>query len=305
MATVINQDRKRVLGRGLSSLIPAARGDAAAATAVAALAPGPGESIHEIAVDNIAENPFQPRTHIPPESLAELTESIRVSGVLQPVILRALPGGKYQLVAGQRRVLASKGAGRTTVPAVVRQMSEQEAMEITIVENLQREDLNPIQQARAFETLSRQFAMTQEQIAQRTGKDRASVANYLRLLRLSSTAQEALSTGRLTVGHAKVILGLPTGEEQDRVISKVLAEDLSVRTTEEVVVQMLNPPPPKEKDAANSERHVDPNVREAERELERALGCRVQIHDHNGRGKILIEYKSLEDFDRVVDALGK
>jgi len=294
-----------VLGRGLSSLIPAARGDAAAATAVAALAPGPGESIHEIAVDNIAENPFQPRTHIPPESLAELTESIRVSGVLQPVILRALPGGKYQLVAGQRRVLASKGAGRTTVPAVVRQMSEQEAMEITIVENLQREDLNPIQQARAFETLSRQFAMTQEQIAQRTGKDRASVANYLRLLRLSSTAQEALSTGRLTVGHAKVILGLPTGEEQDRVISKVLAEDLSVRTTEEVVVQMLNPPPPKEKDAANSERHVDPNVREAERELERALGCRVQIHDHNGRGKILIEYKSLEDFDRVVDALGK
>ncbi|HXZ81591.1 MAG TPA: ParB/RepB/Spo0J family partition protein [Terriglobales bacterium] len=302
---MINQDRKRVLGRGLSSLIPAARGDAAAATAVAALAPGPGESIHEIAVDNIAENPFQPRTHIPPESLAELTESIRVSGVLQPVILRALPGGKYQLVAGQRRVLASKGAGRTTVPAVVRQMSEQEAMEITIVENLQREDLNPIQQARAFETLSRQFAMTQEQIAQRTGKDRASVANYLRLLRLSSTAQEALSTGRLTVGHAKVILGLPTGEEQDRVISKVLAEDLSVRTTEEVVVQMLNPPPPKEKDAANSERHVDPNVREAERELERALGCRVQIHDHNGRGKILIEYKSLEDFDRVVDALGK
>jgi len=293
-----------VLGRGLSSLIPAARGNGgAAATAVAVMASAqePGETIQELILDEIEVNPLQPRTHFSEQALAELTESVRVSGVLQPILVRSLPEGRYQLVAGQRRLLASMRAGLKTIPSLVRQMSEQEAMEATIVENLQREDMNPMEQARAYETLGREFGMTQEQIAQRTGKDRASVANYLRLLRLSPTAQEALERGRLSVGHAKVILGLPTLEEQDRVISKVITEQLSVRATEEVVLRMLKPPAPHEA----VERQVDPNVREAERELERALGCRVEIHDRNGRGKVVIEYKSLEDFDRIVEALSR
>jgi ParB family chromosome partitioning protein len=258
----------------------------------------------EIAVDLIDPNPYQTRRQINEASLAELTESIRISGVVQPVVLRPAANGRFQLVAGERRWLASRRAGKTTVPAVVRQISNEQAMEITIIENLQREDLNPMEQARAFERLSREFKLTQEQIAARTGKDRASIANFIRLLKLPDLLQEALESGAISFGHGKVLAGLVAFPEQlEKAAHEVIARHLSVRQTEELAARLLQPaaedpaqpksPPP-----------LDPNVREAQRTLERSLGVKVEIQDRKGKGKIILKYGSLDDFDRILEALG-
>src|SRR5215831_13553622 len=197
-------DKRKALGRGLESLLPT-RPLNQPITMPAAQGAG---STQEIPVDNIDPNPYQTRRRINETALQELTESIRASGVVQPVVLRPIANGRYQLVAGERRWHASKRAGKTTIPAVVRQISNEQAMEITIIENLQREDLNPVEQARAFERLSREFGLTQEQIAARTGKDRASIANFIRLLKLPDLVQEALETGAISFGHGKVLASL-------------------------------------------------------------------------------------------------
>jgi ParB family chromosome partitioning protein len=220
------------------------------------------------------------------------------------VVLRPAANGRYQLVAGERRWLASKRAGKNTIPAVVRQISHEQALEITIIENLQREDLNPMEQARAFERLSREFGLTQEQIAQRTGKDRASVANFVRLMKLPQAAQEALENGELSFGHGKVLLAL-TGfpEHLDRAIREVITKHLSVRQTEELVAKALNPQVAEEKPVQAQPVAVDPNVREAQRTLERSLGVKVEIQDRKGKGKIILKYGSLEDFDRILESL--
>jgi ParB family transcriptional regulator, chromosome partitioning protein len=298
LTTAIN-DKRKALGRGLESLLPSRPPQPPAA-----MVSSP-EDGNEVPLDLIDPNPYQTRQKIREESLAELAESIRTSGVVQPVVLRAAANGRYQLVAGERRWLASKRAGKTTIPAVVRQISHEQALEITIIENLQREDLNPMEQSRAFERLSREFGLTQEQIAQRTGKDRASVANFLRLLKLPQPAQEALETGELSFGHGKVLLALAGFPEHlDRAIREVVGKHLSVRQTEELVAKALNPQTNKDKSAAVPAVPVDPNVREAQRTLERSLGVKVEIQDRKGRGKIILKYGSLEDFDRILEALG-
>jgi len=217
--------------------------------------------------------------------------------------VRAVPGGRYQLIAGERRWLASQRAGKPTVPAIVRQVSNEQAMEITIIENLQREDLNPIEQARAFERLANEFGLTQEQISVRTGKERSSVANFVRLLRLPAQVQAYVAGGHVSVGHAKVLLTLDSPEAMAKIAERVIAEGLTVRQTEEAVEDWLHPV---DRQAIKElqERLVDPNVREAEKELERALGVRVRINDRQGRGKIVLEYSSLEDYDRIVAVLG-
>jgi len=177
-------------------------------------------------------------------------------------------------------------------------------MEITIIENLQREDLNPIEQARAFERLSREFGLTQEQIASRTGKDRASIANFIRLLKLPNMVQEALETGALSFGHGKALLSLAGFPDHlEKATHEVLQKQLSVRQTEELVSRLLNPDTLENKPQAAAQ-VVDPNVREAQRSLERSLGVKVEIQDRRGRGKIILKYSSLEDFDRIVQALG-
>lgn len=284
-------DKRKALGRGLESLLPS--------RTPPALAPG---NVQEVAIELIDPNPFQTRRQIKEEALNELAESIRASGVVQPVILRPSVNGRFQLVAGERRWRASQLAGKTAVPAVVRQLSEEQAMEITIIENLQREDLNPMEQARAFERLSREFGLTQEQIASRTGKDRASIANFIRLLRLPEHVQNALETGVLSFGHGKVLAGLVSFPDQlDKAAREAIAGDLSVRQTEDLVGRVLTPangPKP-----AKPERPCDPNVVEAQRNLERALGVKTEIHDRNGKGKIVLHYGSLEDFDRILEAL--
>jgi ParB family transcriptional regulator, chromosome partitioning protein len=292
-------DKRKALGRGLDALLPSNR-------PIATPAPAPttrDAGAQEVPLDLIDRNPFQTRGRVTEESLEELAASIRVSGVVQPIVLRPIANGRYQLMAGERRWLASQRAGKQTIPAVVRLASDAQAMEITIVENLQREDLNPMEQARAYERLSREFGMTQEQMAQRTGKDRASVANFLRLLRLPPEAMVAIEEGKLSFGHGKVLMMLANApmETQIRVVEKVLERELSVRQTEELVHSIIGPHEPKAEKEAKTK---DPNVKAAETAIQRTLGCKVEITDRGGRGKIVLQYASLEDFDRIVEALG-
>ncbi len=250
----------------------------------------------------IDHNPYQTRTQVDEPALEELAASIRATGVLQPIMVRAVPGGRYQLIAGERRWLASQKAGKATIPAMVRQVSNEQAMEMTIIENLQREDLNPIEQANAFDRLSREFGLTQEQISVRTGKERSSVANFLRLLRLPDQVQAYVAGGHLSFGHAKALLGLDSAEAMAKIGQRVVEKSLTVRQTEDAVADWLNPA-----DAVAfkevKQLVVDPNVKEAQNQLERGLGVRVTIKDRNGRGKIVLEYRSLEDFDRILEAL--
>ena len=230
-----------------------------------------------------------------------MADSIKATGVLQPITVRAIPGGRYQLIAGERRWLASQRAGKSTVPSIVRQVSNEQAMEMTIIENLQREDLNPVEQARAFDRLSKEFGLTQEQMAQRTGKDRSSVANFLRLLRLPEPVQNLVETNQISFGHAKALMGLDSEEKMVSMAQRVVEKSLSVRQTEDAVNNWLNPF--KELEKKMKALAADPNVKEAEKEMERALGVRVTITDRKGKGKILLEYSSLEDFDRIVAIL--
>src|SRR6266702_8074102 len=292
---LMSKDKRNVLGRGLDTLLPSNR------PAMAAVAPQPhGESVREIAVELIDRNPYQTRMRFDEIALAELAESIKSSGVIQPVMVRPQPNGRFQLIAGERRWMASQKAGKATIPAIAKNVSNEQAMEITIIENLQREDLNAMEQARAYERLGREFGLTQEQMAQRTGKDRSSVSNFLRLLKLPPEVQQMVESEKLTFGHAKALMGLDSPEAILKLAQRAAQLSMSVRQVEGAVANLMNPA---EKIEA-PERKVDPNVREAERELERALGVKVQITDRNGRGRIQIDYKTLEDFDRVLDALG-
>jgi ParB family chromosome partitioning protein len=298
-------EKRKVLGRGLESLIPAAR---TAAAAVAAPAEG-GEAVRMIPLREIAPSPYQPRLKMPEAGLEELAASIRISGVLQPIVVRPInsPGAglHYQMIAGERRLLASKRAGKETIPALVRIVSDEQAMEMALIENLQREDLNPIEEAHAFERLMRECGLTQEQVAQKTGKDRASIANHLRLLRLPPEIQEGVAVGAISMGHAKALAALDSRSEIQYLAMEIAENGMSVRKTEELVRQRLEGNVPVEPQRRiMAPREVDPNVREVERELERILGVRVQIKDRKGKGKVVLEYYSLEDFDRILEVMG-
>src|SRR5882724_4456875 len=279
-------DTKR-LGRGLDALLPSARPAAPVAVAVKP-AQELGDGTREIALTDIDRNPYQTRLRVDEVALNELAASIRATGVVQPILVRPVMkdgGTRYQLIAGERRWLASQRAGKQTVPAVIKNVSNEQALEMTIVENLQREDLNPMEQAKAFDRLSREFGLTQEQMAQRTGKDRASIANFLRLLKLPADVQMALEAA----------------EPISKAAKHVIVQALSVRKTEELVYNLLHPV----EKAKKQEKPQDPNVREAARLMQQSLGVRVEIDDNKGKGKIVLKYASLEDFDRIVDMLSK
>ncbi len=295
MTTAAIDPKRRALGKGLDSLLPRAP-----QSAPPAASESDGGKPREIPIDLIDQNPFQTRSAVNEDQLAELAASIAANGVVQPVLVRPLAGGRFQLIAGERRWRASKIAGKTTVPAILRQVSDEQAMEITIVENLQRADLNPMEQARAFERLSREFHMTQEQMAQRTGKDRASVANFLRLLKLPTSVQSRVESGILTFGHARALLALQEFEQIERAAQRIAENSLSVRQTETLVQELIDPSR-KAKKASKPEPPVDANVRDAQERLQRALGLKVTIEDRNGRGKVIIEYARLEDFDALME----
>ena len=293
--------KRRALGRGLESLLPSRVVSPAVAPAAPA-ADSSGKPL-EIPVGMIDRNPFQTRTSFDPVKLTELAHSISASGVVQPIVVRTLPGGRYQLITGERRLLASKEAGKQTIPAIVRAASDEQAMEMTIVENLQRADLNPMEQARAYQRLSNDFKMTQEQMALRTGKERASVANFLRLLRLPDAVQARVEAGELSFGHARTLLGLGDAGQILAAAQKVVALSMSVRQTETFVHGLMNPEAKPGK-VAKVEAVQDPNVHEAQDRLQRALGLRVRIEDKKGKGRVIIEYAGLEDFDSLLTALG-
>jgi ParB family chromosome partitioning protein len=301
MTTTIDHSKRRALGKGLESLLPRV---APPPPPLKESAPEPASESgkpREIAVDMIDKNPFQTRSHFDEQQLGELAASIAATGVVQPVLLRSLPNGRFQLIAGERRWLASQKAGKSSIPAILRQVSDEQAMEMTIVENLQRADLNPIEQARAYERLSRDFKMTQEQMAQRTGKDRASVSNFLRLLRLPGETQEQVEKGVLSFGHARALLALDSPEMVLKAAKKVTALSMSVRQTESYVQGLLNPE--KKAGAQKEAEAIDPNVKEAQDRLQRSLGLKVRIEDKNGRGRVVIEYARLEDFDALMEAI--
>jgi len=297
--TVANHDpKRRALGKGLESLLP---------QRPAAPPSPPVESTGkplEIPLDQIERNPFQTRTHFDEVKLAELAQSIQASGVVQPIVVKSIGDHRFQLITGERRWLASRKAGKATIPAIVRQVSDEQAMEMTIVENLQRADLNPMEQAHAYHRLSRDFHMTQEQMAERTGKDRASVSNFLRLLKLPESVQQLVATGELTFGHARALLALDSPEAITAAAQKVLALHMSVRGTETYIQGLINPDS-KPKPAAKDLPAQDPNVREAQDMLRRTLGLKVTIDDKKGRGKVIIEYSGIEDFDAILTALGQ
>jgi ParB family chromosome partitioning protein len=303
MPTAINDPKRRALGKGLESLLPSRPAAPAAAIAQVESAGKP----LEILLDQIERNPFQTRSRFDEAQLTELTQSIVASGVVQPIVVRPLnqPNGlaKYQLITGERRWLASRKAGKATIPAIVRQASDEQTLEMTIVENLQRADLNPMEQARAYQRLSHDFKMTQEQMATRTGKERASVANFLRLLRLPELIQHKVESGDLSFGHARTLLALDSAESITAAAQKVMALNLSVRQTENYVQGLINPEAKSKKEAKPAQPE-DPNVREAQDRLQRTLGLKVHIEDKNGKGRVIIEYSGLEDFDSILTALG-
>ena len=268
-----------------------------------------GDEVMPLALDLIDENPHQTRRAFHEDTLRELGESIRVQGVLQPIVVRERGEGRFTLILGERRVRASRLAGIETIPAIVKRVNEQQAAEMTLVENLQRQDLNCIEQAEAFAKLSTEFHLTQEQIGARVGMSRETVSNYMRLLSLPEGVLGAIISGKLTFSHARVMLQMKTTDHVALwyYAKKAIDHGMSVKRFEDFVAGKFNPPDdrPAEKrpDMGGGARWVDPNVKAAQRSLEEVLGMRVRIRDRGGRGRIVIEYGTVDDFQRVVGML--
>lgn len=297
----------RRLGKGLAELIQP--------TAVPVATPGvetpmtaadvasPRLAVRLVRCDAIRPNPLQPRTDIPEQGLAELTESIRKTGLIQPVLLRAV-GSRYELIAGERRWRAAQRAGLAEIPAIVRSASDEEMLELALVENIFREDLNAMQRARAYRRYCDEFGLTAEQVAGRLGEDRSTVANYLRLLELPESVQEMVEDGRLSMGHARALAGLDDRGQVERIANLVVTNFFSVRALEELVRKAKTTPahgrPPV---AAPAKR---PHIRDVEEQFMRALGVKVEIIEgrRKGSGRIIIRYGSLDDFDRIAERVG-
>lgn len=273
----------------------------------------PSNLVANLAISDIDRNPFQTRYVGDDEALEELANSIKAQGVVQPIVVRPSEEdqGRYVLVIGERRLHASKKAGKTHIPALVRRISSQQAAEMTIIENLQREDLSPLEQAEAFRVLSNNFNMTQQEIGDRVGLSRASIANYMRLLKLPREVMELLAQKSINFAQAKELLKL---EDNDRIAEAALyavKKGMSIEQVQMLVLRMeglLDPLPDmpgvkkKEKERSGA-RWIDPNVRSAQMDLERTLGLRVRIRDRKGKGKIVIEYSTVDDYERVVEML--
>ena len=287
--------QRKALGKGLSALLPG-RSSGQSGTAAAPAPAGLSAPPSTLPIGAIQPNPMQPRVVFQPERLEELAASIRANGIIQPLIVRRHET-QFQLVAGERRWRAAKLAGLAVVPVVIQEIADPQLLEIALIENIQREDLNAIETARAYERLGRDLGLSQEEIGRRTGKDRTSITNALRLLKLPPEVQLLLAEHRLSMGHARAILGLPTASQQIEVAEKTTAQGLSVRQVEAMVQDLTSD---RSRASNKKEKTPDPNVRAAIEEMERTLGTRVRIVElSEQRGRIEIEYYSQTDLDRL------
>jgi ParB family transcriptional regulator, chromosome partitioning protein len=285
-------DRRRpALGRGMAALLA----NAAAPAPVAA----PGRAVLSLPLEAIERSPDQPRKHFDEAALEELAASIRAHGLVEPILVRR-DGSRYRIVAGERRWRAAQRAGMKEIPAILREATDAEAFELALVENIQRADLNPIEEAEAFAALVEEHGLTQEQLAERVGKERSTIANALRLLRLPEDTRDAVREGRLEMGHARALLALETAEPIRRAASRVLREGLSVRATEALVRELsgkANRPPAQENDT--------PAVRALVNRLQRRLGCRCRVLPKTAAsGRLEMDYMSLDELEGILQKIG-
>lgn len=300
MSNIATEKTRKPLGRGLSALLPP---KPAPVEAPSAARPASATGAATLAIDSITPNPLQPRSVFRQERLEELAASIRANGIIQPLIVRR-HGDAYQIVAGERRWRAAQLAGLTEVPAVLQDVADPRMLELALIENIQREDLNPIETAHAYDRLARELGLSQEEIGRRTGKDRTSITNTLRLLKLPKEVQLLLAESRLFMGHARALLGLPSAEEQIRLGEKAAAQGLSVRQVEALVQQATAGQDPTDGKRGQRKEHSDPNVQAAVTELERVLQTRVKIVElSEQRGRIEIEYYSQDELSRIYEQI--
>lgn len=301
-----NAPKKKGLGRGLNALIRTP-GAVAAKPGGGEIASSTGERVLRVPLDRIVPSPLQPRKHFREEHLDELVDSIREHGVIQPLVVREADG-RYELIAGERRWRASTKLGLDKVPVILREASDRDVLELALIENLQREDLDPLEEAEAYARLSKDFGLRQEEIARRVGKNRATVANAIRLLELAPEVQALVSQRLLSSGHAKAILGLKTKAEQRLVADIVVRRKLNVRDTEKLVSEQVNGKPSPGKPASKSPGKVSPQaevyIRRIQDELRSRFATNVAIKHGEKSGRIEIEYYGNEDLDRVLELLG-
>lgn len=282
----VSSNRRGGLGRGLAALIPASEG---------------GDSVlREVPIDAISANPRQPRDGFDEQALEELAASIRDVGLLQPVVVRPLPGGRYELVAGERRVRACRMAGLERVPAIMRETGEEDLLKEALIENIHRVQLNPLEEAAAYGQLLDDFGITQEELAERLGKSRPTISNALRLLSLPPSVQRRVAAGVLTAGHAKALLAVEDPAELERLADKVVAESLTVRATEELVRSRLVQDQGSGRSTRRGRRPTAPGLADLQEELSDALRARVQIRMGSRKGRLQIEFASVDDLERIV-----
>jgi len=288
--------RKRGLGKGLDALLGSAAVSAASPTGESiADSTDQRDSLKVLPVDLIQRGKYQPRRDIEPESLQELADSIKAQGVMQPIVVRSISDRKYEIIAGERRWRASQLAGLSEIPTLVREVSDEAAIAMALIENIQREDLNPIEEAAALQRLQQEFELTQQEVADAVGKSRSTVTNLLRLMTLQEDVRRLLEHGDLEMGHARALLGLE-GNEQSQAARVVVSKGLSVRETEALVRNSLakvdKPPVP---------RQMDPNIRQLQDDLSARLGAKVAIqHTAKGKGKLVLSYTSLDELDGIL-----
>ncbi|MGE0882398.1 MAG: ParB/RepB/Spo0J family partition protein [Blastocatellales bacterium] len=277
---------RRALGRGLSALL---------ADSLAQ-----GDELLEVDIDLIEPNPDQPRLHFNESKLEELAQSIRSNGLVQPILLRRVSNGRYQIVAGERRWRAAQKAGLHKVNAVIRSIPDAKLLELALIENIQRQELNPIEEAQAYQRLIQNLGLTQDEVAKRVGKDRSSIANYLRLLKLPAKIQQMLEEDLLTMGHARAILGLESEEDQLRLAEDIVSRKLSVRETEQAVKRATSNSSNRQSSTPNEN---DANIRAAELKMKRFLGTQVKIHLNQNGGMIEIDFSSMSELDRIYSVI--
>jgi ParB family chromosome partitioning protein len=296
--------KKKALGRGLSALLSDTPTEDKLEVDVVSPAeiPAGNGSINEIAIEEIETNPFQPRQHFDQEALKELSESIQVHGIIQPITVRKLSRNQYQLISGERRFQASKLAGLTSIPAYVRSADDQQMLEMALIENIQRENLNPIEISLSYQRLITECNLKQEELGERVGKNRSTVTNYLRLLKLPPDIQIALRDNKISMGHARAIINVDNPDSQLFIFKKILSEDLSVRKVEELARELLSKKTVSEP-AKQESTGVTKEINNLQSRLSSHFGTKVSVKSDGKRGDIRIPFLSIEDLNRILDIL--